>query len=1294
MKSTSVIILGILLLFFMILAGGAVTQCPKGCECISIEAAKKLGYSPCQGQQVLCGYDQSKNPLYCYQKPETTPVPVSCPATCDCLSDAEAKSMGSPGYCSGKQTLCGYAQTLAALIPKYCYEKPVTPVPPVTCPAGCVCITPATAKEKGYTSYCGNQQTLCGYDQSQNPMYCYSIPPVTSPTPVPLVTTPVPEDRTPPSISVEYSPADLNPSTVVNFNAIATDASGVASIRIMVNGGSIRECRPPEFSPQDNSWHCTVTGGPYPAGTLTVKAEASDPNGNTGTSAERTGEIAPLAIAARTTLPRERVSIPCSISGRLSDFRYRSTTVRVKACEATTIGGCSPTPPYVCIEPTTVCTTGGSVWYGNVTRVWAGEEHYLMPGPLDYQVQVPCTGTYLVQPVFLPSGEECRWRGTWTASRGNTVVMEGVSKDGIDFTFRPEDTTAPGIDVRSGLPASPAIHRGQGNWNLSVHAGDTTGIQVIRITGDLRVDLFHSNTSGPLPGLIPSQIIHLNKECTASPCEIPIAYYPGGKAITADLRISACDLAGNSVQMPYQRTFPNESGDLAITSVEPVQVIYGAPLVKGKATAFKAKVSSSFTYPVETRFRLILPEDQWGVVQNTANFLIGLPPGWSYPDTWGPITIPASARDFEVMLPIIAPHQVGLNLSSAEDFAARIIPGRNTGGIYGPDVRALPAPEANPVRFSVEVDPRGEVFEVNEGNNRMDSGASEVVTTKRWSFYFVPFRNRDGNCAPEVGFVTSGAKNQMEYLLATFPIADGKVSYAIDPVTTVPCTGDPSHTCGYSVTWETREGQPGYEDRGTFLRRIASMARSEGYDFGVAIGCGGGGGAGGTDAAVFIGDCSGGDCSVLAHEFNHVVAGMGDIYSLDCVVGWDEAYCEFANRTRVYCCYNDFERRTLPYCEMAGNVPSCHGSFTENCVRSCDCSIYKNTDACKAAGATICDAGCCAGRCRERVTCPGGTVWNGPDGRIWHNASAGLWANRWIPTTTQMHYFMDSMWPSGTTFPFLWMRWENTVQHCEGTTFADGYRNLLANTRFRDARDPEALLVRGVVRRAGTARFEPFLRLGEASLDLEPGSQGAYALVLLDGAGQVLLQSGFDVSFVMPDPHGGPIDEAGFVYRIEWKPGTKTVELRDRTGKVLASRAVSSGAPTVKVTSPNGGESWVAGNAYKVKWEGSDPDRDTLTYTVSVSLDQGKTWIPVALDLTGTEYDLGTTGLAPSTAALVKVRATDGVNTGEDVSDAPFTVGEAKGGRMGMEFPVTLLLAAASVFLAAGLRRRRGERRE
>ena len=73
--------------------------------------------------------------------------------------------------------------------------------------------------------------------------------------------------------------------------------------------------------------------------------------------------------------------------------------------------------------------------------------------------------------------------------------------------------------------------------------------------------------------------------------------------------------------------------------------------------------------------------------------------------------------------------------------------------------------------------------------------------------------------------------------------------------------------------------------------------------------------------------------------------------------------------------------------------------------------------------------------------------------------------------------------------------------------------NLTNSAAFLRATDPEALLVSGSVTAAGAATFQPFLRLPEATLDLEPGSKGAYELRLVDAGGKMLSTAGFDLSF-------------------------------------------------------------------------------------------------------------------------------------------------------------------------------------
>lgn len=103
-------------------------ECPKGCECLLEEQAKKLGYTPCDEKPILCGYDKFQTPLYCYKPPATptpspTPKIVPCPGSCTCMSPETAKKLGY-GPCPNAPDPCGYDQ-LQNL--EYCYQPPATP---------------------------------------------------------------------------------------------------------------------------------------------------------------------------------------------------------------------------------------------------------------------------------------------------------------------------------------------------------------------------------------------------------------------------------------------------------------------------------------------------------------------------------------------------------------------------------------------------------------------------------------------------------------------------------------------------------------------------------------------------------------------------------------------------------------------------------------------------------------------------------------------------------------------------------------------------------------------------------------------------------------------------------------------------------------------------------------------------------------------------------------------------------------------------------------------------------------
>lgn len=704
--------------------------------------------------------------------------------------------------------------------------------------------------------------------------------------------------------------------------------------------------------------------------------------------------------------------------------------------------------------------------------------------------------------------------------------------------------------------------------------------------------------------------------------------------------------------------------DIRITEVKPVQVVYDADLhgvltlVKGKGTAFKILVNSTYTEPVNVEFLLDLPESEWYTAPpSTGMFFHGTPAGWEFPDNWGPITI--NPGDNEVILPYLDPSQSEVLFT--EDLSLPgLIEGRCVGNVCGPDVRVMPRPDViGEVHYAVAVDPANSLGERNTANNSL-SGTADSIGTRPWNFYVVTYKNVANVTAPPQDDIENGAKHQLEYLLALFPIADSELRYTIAPLTNAePCPYNHGLTCGYSITWETRSGGfAGFEDRSQFLGRVADLALSEGYDMGIAMGGGCGGGVGGTSSAFFVGNCGGTYSHKVAHEFNHLMTGMKDIYSLDCLVEWDEAYCEHPDGSRDYYCYEDSLDKRDGYtginCSLSGDTLVCLPGQVKNCAGSCNCSVYDlNYDSYPVCpGAGVCNASCCSSI--GRADCADGTVYNGPDGRIMHPASEGFWVNRYIPVSADAAYIMDSYNPGIPDPVRYWMRLDSTFQHCyEDLTFKDGYLRLLRNTKLLDGHDPEALLVSGDLKSDGSASFNPFLRLTAPQLELEPGEGEGYSIVLQDATGNVLETNFFEPFLYQSDPEAGEISGFHFSFRILWVDGTRKIFLKDPKGVVLAQQNVSQNSPAVTIESPQSGVELNVGEPITVTWKGSDADQDPLSYYVSISTDQKETWLPLINNLKENFYTIDTSGFTEGNELLIKVRVSDGVNTGVAVLTSP-----------------------------------------
>jgi subtilisin family serine protease len=127
-------------------------------------------------------------------------------------------------------------------------------------------------------------------------------------------------------------------------------------------------------------------------------------------------------------------------------------------------------------------------------------------------------------------------------------------------------------------------------------------------------------------------------------------------------------------------------------------------------------------------------------------------------------------------------------------------------------------------------------------------------------------------------------------------------------------------------------------------------------------------------------------------------------------------------------------------------------------------------------------------------------------------------------------------------------------------------------------------------------------------------------------------------------------------------------------GKLRMLRADTQ-APSVTVTSPNGGEVWNDGSVHQITWTATDNVAVTsidLTY----STDNGVNWLPVSTGETNDGTYNWTIPNTPTIQALVKAAAHDAAgNTGQDRSDLVFTIVSVSGVDnflAGLTYPVVM----------------------
>jgi len=287
--------------------------------------------------------------------------------------------------------------------------------------------------------------------------------------------------------------------------------------------------------------------------------------------------------------------------------------------------------------------------------------------------------------------------------------------------------------------------------------------------------------------------------------------------------------------------------------------------------------------------------------------------------------------------------------------------------------------------------------------------------------------------------------------------------------------------------------------------------------------------------------------------------------------------------------------------------------------------------------------------------------------------AVGYWVNRKIDVLNSENN-KDLMW---RTYPIWGATQKSWIKK-------PNFKMLLQ--RFNQQRDPEVVGIVGMIDKNDSITLYPWYKI-DGYVDMEWGGYGDYIIKAYDENGSLINETGFNITFILNigDTGGIKVNETIFSFRLEWLDGIAKIEIVNATsGKILAVRNVSENAPQVTITSPLN-ES-VKKGLYTIKWDAFDADGDEMWFNLLIS-ENGEEWFPLAIEIQNTSFTADFSML--NGTYKIKVVATDGINTGSDISQFFIEMQKEKEKKGIPGFDIILLIGAICTIVAISAKRKK-----